>query len=316
MNLKKYLNNLDNKPDLIYTAYPTMTSAHIAGKYANNYEISFVLDIQDIWPEAFKITTNLSDKIVNILTLPLTFYANKIYSLADFIIGVSDTFVQRACKLSYTTNKNLVVYIGTDLEYFDQQKTNFNIEKNNQFWLTYIGTLSHSYDIKTVIKAVKEVEKEGYDDIKFKVIGTGPFEEQFKKVAKDINSPTEFLGYLKYEKMIPYLVNSDLALNALKKSSMGSVTNKLGDYLASGLPILNSGSNQEVRNMIENKKVGYNYKPGNVNELARLIIKLYKNNDKRETFSNNSRQFAEDKFDRNITYDKIYKVLENLIKNY
>lgn len=56
--LRKYLQSR-KKPDLIYCAVPSLDVAMVVAKYAKKHEIHFVLDIQDLWPEAFEMIFNV-----------------------------------------------------------------------------------------------------------------------------------------------------------------------------------------------------------------------------------------------------------------
>lgn len=311
-NLKLFFRNMMEKPDVIYCAYPTMGAAYISGKFAKENKIPFILDIQDVWPESIKTAINLPGKIVDFLIFPFTIYANKIYSMADFIIGVSQTYVDRAKKVNNKAKGFLRIFIGTDLHYFDQFRFDSVEKSEGEFWITYIGNLSYSYDIETVIKAVTILKGKGYEKIKFKIMGGGPFVDRFKNYARRLNAPVDFLGYKKHEEMIPFLVNSDIAVNAISRGSQSSITNKIGDYLAAGLPVLNSSMNKEFMSMVENYKLGLNYLPGDYKKLTDHIEYLYSNKKERIKFGENSRKLAEKCFDRGNTYKKICEVIENI----
>lgn len=314
-NLKKYLKSLINKPDIIYCAYPTMEAAFVAGRYAKLNNIYFILDVQDIWPESIKCAINLPEKLVDFLIYPLTLFANRIYSMADCIIGVSKTYVDRAKKANKNSKKYLTVYIGTDLEYFDKCKNAFNIEKlKKEFWVIYIGTLGYSYDVKTCIKTIAILNKAGFNNIKLMVIGKGPFEQKLKKYAKDLNAMVIFKGYVMYDKMVSYLIKSDIAANAINKKAQQSITNKISDYLAAGLPILNSSRNNEFMKMVVDNELGFNYMPGNCEELEKYIKLLYNNQNKRIQFGKNARKLAEKYFNRSNSYKKIYELIEKISK--
>jgi glycosyltransferase involved in cell wall biosynthesis len=292
-----------------------MEAAFIAGRYAKLNDIYFILDVQDIWPESIKCAINLPEKLVDFLIYPFTLFANRIYNMADYIIGVSKTYVDRARKSNKNPKKYLTVYIGTDLEYFDRCKNNFHIEKpKKEFWITYIGTLGYSYDIKTYIKVIGKLNRAGFNNIKLVIIGKGPFEQTLKKYAKDLKAEIVFMGYIMYDEMVSYLVKSDIAANAINKKAKQSITNKIGDYLAAGLPILNSSRNKEFMKMVVDYELGFNYIPGNCKELENYVKVLYNDRNKRLQFGKNARKLAEKYFDRRDSYKKIYELIEKISK--
>ena len=97
-NLKKYLKQID-KPDIIYCAIPSLSVAKVAAKYAEKKNIRFIIDVQDLWPEAFKMVFNIPI-ISNLIFYPMKKEADYIYSKADDIIAVSDTYVDRAVSVN------------------------------------------------------------------------------------------------------------------------------------------------------------------------------------------------------------------------
>ncbi|PFO04948.1 glycosyltransferase WbuB [Bacillus sp. AFS076308] len=308
--LAVYLKNIRQRPDVIYCAYPMMDAAFIVGRYAKKYQIPFVMDIQDVWPEAIKNAIPLPELLVDFLLYPLTVYANKIYSLADYVVGVSKSYVQRVSKVNLNAKSYLPIFIGTDLGVFDSNKENYIKKDPNEFWITYIGTLSYSYDLETVIHAVAILKNKGHSNIIFKVLGSGPLQSKFEKLANQLGAPVDFMGHFKYEEMIPYLINSNLAANTISKGAQQSITNKIGDFLSAGLPILNSSLNQEFMNMVTTESIGYNYNPGDTVKLAGLIEHLYHNRGLCAKFGANARKLAEEKFDRRQSYGEIYNLIE------
>lgn len=82
--------------------------------------------------------------------------ADNIYIQADEVIAVSNTYCERALEVNKKCDRAHTVFLGTKLEDFDNNsKTKTTIEKkDNRIWLMYCGSLSHSYDLKTVIDAL------------------------------------------------------------------------------------------------------------------------------------------------------------------
>lgn len=117
-NLKKEMKSQE-KPDLIYCAYPMMTAAYFADRFAKKNNIPFILDIQDTWLESISAGINTDNLIVKICMFPFTIFANMIYRMADVIIGVSETYVNRG-KVGYGKAKDFIpVYIGAEGNKFD-----------------------------------------------------------------------------------------------------------------------------------------------------------------------------------------------------
>lgn len=312
-NLKLYLELKENKVDVVYAAYPLMGAAQLAGSFAKRLGVPFILDIQDIWPESINSVLKLPDRWLKLLLAPMTAYANQVYKLADYIVGVSDTYVARGKAANRKAKAYHCLFIGADQAYFDvcaSRKVEVN-KPMGEFWITYIGTLSHSYDIETVIKAVALLERTGYRDMVFNIFGSGPHESRYRELAKQLQAPVRFMGHQSYEDMIPYLVRSDVAANAISKGARASVTNKIGDFLFAGLPMINSCENKEVMKMVTDCHIGFNYRPGDYTECAHYIALLFHQKQFSRQLGVNSRNLAESRFDRRKTYPELYKLILN-----
>ncbi|SEC17947.1 Glycosyltransferase involved in cell wall bisynthesis [Maribacter dokdonensis] len=310
-NLEKELNKTEVSPDLIYFSFPTYTSAQKTINYAKKNNIPTIIDIQDLWPESLLILLQIPKAILKLLYFPFIVRRNNILSDVNAIVSVSKTFIKRTKNLKNDVT-NLSVYIGVDLNKFDSCTFKY-IKPKGEFWLIYVGTISFSYDIETIINAMEHLKsKPETRCIKLNILGVGPNIERLKKIATLNELPIHFTGFLKYEDMVNYLKNSDIALNSIVKKSQTSVTNKLGDYFAAGLPILNSCINTEVRNLITIDKTGLNYEAGNEIELASKVHKMFKDKKKLKIYAQNSRHVAEEKFDRKKTYPQIVKLIENV----
>ena len=300
--------------DLIYCAVPTQNAAIVAGKYAKSRGIPFIIDVQDLWPEAMKLVFNVP-VISDILFLPLKISSETAYSMADAIVAVSDTYLNRAARSHQNSKSNLTVYIGTDLDCFDKGvKDNFaKVNKSkDEFWVTYIGTLGASYDIKTLISAVSILHNKGLTNIRPMIVGDGPLRYDFERFAREAGVDAVFTGMLAYDLMAAYLKKSDIVANAIRKNAPQSITNKIGDFLASGLPVVNGSNNEEFREMVEKYKIGYNYVPEKAESMAEAIEKMYHNVHHRKIMGKNARALAEKKFNRKITYEEIINLIKKI----
>lgn len=313
LNLMKKVKSME-KPDLIYCAYPTMTSAFLMEKYAQKNKIPFFLDVQDTWPESISAGINTKNLLVKLLMFPFKIYADMIYRNTDLIFGVSETYVNRA-KVKKTKAKEFIsVYIGAEGSKFEGVKfKNLKVNKN-EIWIIYIGTLSHSYDIETAINTFNLLDNK---NIKLYILGDGPDYNKLEDTAKRLNllNKTVFLkGMLSYEKMLNYLKSSDIALNAIKNSALQTITNKFGDYVSAGLPILNCGSSLEVKKLINEKKLGINYIAEDSESLKMGIIKILSDKSKLMEYSKNCKKLSKEKFDRNRSYQIIFDKIEEILK--
>lgn len=307
-NLKQYLSKR-KKPDVIYCAVPSLDVAEVAARYAKENNIEFIIDIQDLWPEAFKMVFSIP-VISNIVFGPMKRKADRIYKNADKIIAVSETYKSRAELVNNKARNNISVFLGTELERFDRMVDNIEVKKKtNEFWIAYVGTLGHSYDLRFVIDAISIVNESMENSIKFVVMGDGPLGDSFKTYAEKKGVVAWFTGRLPYSEMVSILAKCDIAVNPISKGAAQSIINKVGDYAAAGLPVVNTQECIEYRQLIEEYGCGYNCDNSDAADLANKIERLYIDSQLRVRMGYKNRQLAEEKFDRKKTYEDMADIV-------
>lgn len=302
----KYLKKR-KKPDVVYCAIPTLKAASVAGKYCNKNGIKFIIDIQDLWPEAYKMVLNIP-LISNILFLPFKVLADKAYRRADKIIAVSQTYVKRALAVNKKNNNGYAVFLGTDLKTFDKNvEIGRKILKNSgEIWMGYCGTLGSSYNLLIVFDALKRIND---SKIKFIIMGDGPKKEEFERTSKGLN--VFFTGRLPYQDMCGVLSQCDFVINPIMHNAAQSIINKHADYAAVGLPVINTQENNEYRKLVEQYNMGFNVDNNDIDDLAEKIQILSNDATLRSKMGKNARKCAEELFDR----DKTYSIITNLAKD-
>lgn len=312
-NVAKYLYKID-KPDVIYCAVPSLTAAMAAANYCKKNGVKFVVDLQDLWPEAFAMA--IRNKLLQKAFLPMKWYADKIYSSADMAVAVSDSYVNRILEVNKKLEKGISVFLGNDGESFEEGRKSYHLERtDSELVIGYIGNMSTSYDMPCVFDALSKVEKRGIVNkpIRFVLIGGGVDEDSFKEYASRVYPNTCFLGRKSYLEMAGMLCGCDIVVNPIVKGSVASIINKVGDYALSGLPVINTQESDEYRKLIEDYHCGINCECGNSDEVANAIEKLAQDESLRKEMGNNSKRLGRDKFDRRYTYSTIADGLEKLM---
>ena len=308
-NVLKYLEQR-KKPDLIIVSVPSLAVADYVTKFANKKDIPVIVDIQDLWPEAFKMALNIPI-VSDILFYPMKKQAERVYRRATDIMAVSDTYVEFG-KRQNPNCKGLSIYIGTDSALVRAKTEGVRVQKNeNEFWIGYVGALGHSYDIRSCILAAKELGSRGYNNVVLKIMGDGVLRKDFEEFAKNQGVKSDFTGLLEYGKMMKTLELCDVALNPIVGKSVSSIINKVSDYAAAGVPVINTQNSPEYRMILEEYKAGISVTNGDVIELADAIQKIYLSEDLRKEMSEGSRRLYVERFDRQVSYPKLlYRINE------
>lgn len=306
-NVKKYLENLQEKPDIIYCAVPSLDVAYEVGKYAKKNNIKFIIDIQDLWPEAFQMVFKVPI-ISNIIFYPFKKKANKIYSMADYIIAVSETYLERGKKENICEGK--AIYLGTEKILIDSIEKIELCKEEDEIWIAYVGTLGSSYDLNIIIEAISELDSNFKKKVVFQVMGDGPLRKNFEKFSKERKINIKFWGNLEYKYMIGVLKNCDIAVNPIRKGAAQSIINKVGDYAAVGLPVINTQENKEYQELVEKYNIGFNCSNNNVKEISEKLVILISNRTVRENMGKYNRKLFLDKFNRVENYKKIIDLIK------
>ena len=301
--------------DIVYCHIPDNHLAALVSSYAKRNHFPLIVDTEDLWPEAMRMVFNFP-VVSDILFYPFARDAKRAYENASAVIGCSDQYRDQCETYGIHCEKKLTVYVGNDLARFDEGVRKFASEVDkpeNEFWLTYAGTLGASYDIATLVRAAQILKEKGIDEVKVKILGDGPERTRFESVAKEKDCNVEFLGYQRYEKMAAFLSKSDVNVNSLIKSAPQGFASKIGDYLASGKPLINTGSNGEFRRAVEHEGWGLNVEAEKPEELTQAILFLKENPNLCKEMGEKARKIATQKYDRKTSYLAIIRLADSLI---
>ncbi len=301
-NVEKYLRQR-KRPDVIYCAIPSLTGPNLIAKYCEKNNIRFVIDVQDLWPEAFKMVFNVP-VVSGIVFAPFSVLANGIYKRADAICGVSDTYCSRALRVNKKCAKSATVFLGTDLTTFDAyaRAKPIRTKPNDEVWLAYCGTLGSSYDLTCVIDALNLLDDER---VKFIVMGDGPKMDEFRGYSEQKHTKTWFVGRLQYDQMCSLLSSCDITVNPIVHGAAGSIINKHADYAASGLPVINTQESEEYRKLVDEYNMGFNCENGSSSDVAVKLRMLIDNVKLCRKMGANARRCAEERFDRVTSYNRL-----------
>lgn len=310
-SVAKYLRTRATVPDVVYCASPSPAAAKACAQYAQRHRKAFVVDIQDLWPEAFGMSLPVP-LTINLLFQPMIRASRIAYRQADLVVGVSGTYIAHAERTAGRPIPASVVFLGTSLAVQDQ--TALHPAPDRAFKpvnIGYAGTLSHSYDIPLVIDAMRRLSQENdrFSTLELTVLGDGPKRQEFEHYAQQSGVRVRFLGRLAYPDMVRELRSCGIAVNPIVAGSMGSILNKAGDYAAAGLPVINTQESPEYRDLLDSYEAGRNCANGSVADVAEGIRELVDDPALRARLGQNSRRMAEDLFDRDTTYDALARKL-------
>lgn len=302
-NFRNWLSEVavDIRYDLVYSAYPLISTNLILGSAKYRMGFKLIVDVQDIWPEAISSALPLVGGIPSGV-FPFSRRADAAYRAADALVAVSDTYLERAKRVNPLV-PSLTTYIGSDLELLTSVPREDLPGSHPHFM--YLGTLSHSYDIETVLKGF-EVFRQQHSEACLHILGDGPDRARLERMA---GRHVYFYGLVPYVRMVALAKGADYFINPIKSAAKNSVTNKLADYILLGKPIVSSQTNPEVCSLLE-RVGGIQYESGNVASFSNAVARMV--NHESESYD---RGDIERLFDRRLSYKALVRFIERIFNN-
>ena len=254
-NLRKLAELEPQRPDLVIASLPPLASAAALAAFCRAREIAFVVDVMDAWPENFA-------RVVPRWTLaPLRARARRIYRSAQGVSAVAARYLELAKSYGAQCPTHLA-YHGIELA----SPPPVHAERG-VFRLVYVGTMGTSYDLETVIDAVREMP-----DVELDLAGTGPKEPALRARAEGC-ARIHFHGYLGDEELRALLARADAGLVPMFDDSCVGVPYKLADYAAAGVPVVNT-LHGETERLLAEHGAGVTCAVGDVRALCAAVAEL------------------------------------------
>jgi glycosyltransferase involved in cell wall biosynthesis len=269
---KKYTAHL-SPPDVIIGSSPHLFAAFSAYLLAKRFNVPFLLEIRDIWPDSLADLSHLSKYN------PLFYLMKKIeltlYREADHIISLLPGIKDYLIKSGVAEDKIAWLPNTIDPELYSIPTKHTAREK---FTVMYAGAHGVANDLDTCLDAAKLLQQSTIgNQIQIILIGDGP--EKKRLISRAINEEIHLIKLIDpVPKTLIYdkLSQADIFLMPLKHSAIyrfGISPNKLFDYLLMARPIIFAVNTPF--NPIEINNAGITISPGNPHALAEAISQLF-----------------------------------------
>lgn len=303
-----------NKPDVIFMAFPSISIAYEITKWAKQFHIPVIVDIIDPWPDIFrKNMKGIPLKLQDLILAPMIARVKSIFKKASAVTAISHQYINWARGYYPQLSQTDCFYPAVQLKQVQNQlavigsKVTKDISK---FRIIYAGSLASSYDIPTILKAANILEDKYPGKTEFIIAGAGPHAVAVNEYAEK-NTNLKYLGRLaKHDLMKEYFL-SDLGLTQHIKGATQSVTYKLFDLLACGLPIMNS-LESEMKDIILDNKVGLFNAPGDAVCLAANIEYCLTNKIEYEAMRQRAVELTARLGDADVVYENALGFIEKI----
>ncbi len=234
-------------------------------------------------------------------------FMRKIYWQFDKISSNSDRLIFLNKRLKelrekagiLEANKNSsIIPIGTEIKFSGKRPA------KNSVTLCFIGVLKKSQGLDLVFQNLPKLQKL-YPGLKIEIIGSGPDEDYFKKLAKESSIKINFYGFLdesQNKKISKIFLNSSIGIATYVpgKSNVSYYgdPSKIKMYLGFGLPVITTNAfafSEEIKNTKSGIIINYHKK-------GELIGAINKINNNYLFYQDNARKLAKKYF-----YKKLYR---------
>ncbi len=300
------------RPDIILASYPSPELCFEGMRFAKKYDISFIVDIRDPWPDIFP---EYFPPLIRWCLSPVIYYYRlKIRSIvrsADSILAVSEAMLSWGIRYSGRpkSKRDKVFYIGYNQQGVEREMTvpEYFTEENPLICL-FATTCGKSYDGFTLVEAARILESSDEHRVCFIVSGDGEFRPKWIAKASGLKT-VQFTGWISDEELQTYFLKAHVGLILMH----GGITsywlgNKIYEYLSTFLTLVNNVP-REPAEIVDKYKLGLNISPKSPQALADAISTLLNSPETVKELMKNSKKAFLEIFERERIYDGYVKYL-------
>jgi glycosyltransferase involved in cell wall biosynthesis len=312
------------RPDVIHCGYPTIELADVTTTYGRELEIPVIVDCRDQWPDIF---ASYLQSGLRPFCVPLVTYwkgkRNKVMRKAHCISGVTDHFVnwglEAAGRVRTEQDRAFPLAIDTEEPSPAQllQAEDFWIQKlrgleSGRTIIVFSGTVSVQMDQITVMEASKALSETQRNKLLLVMCARGDAYEDMEHSARNHRhilmagwrNAAEMKVILSKAKvgLLPYANTPDRLIN---------VPNKVGEYLAHGVPVMTCLKGVTGQ-LLETQGVGIPYTFGSLESSKNALIDLVSGRYDFDKMSMAARELYYRLFDANKVYKDLCEYVEGV----
>jgi glycosyltransferase involved in cell wall biosynthesis len=318
----KNLAALHMPPDLIVCCLPPLELCWQAVNYGMRHKVPVIIDVQDLWPDAFmKFAPDVLKPAWRLLLTPWYNLVRKACANANAITAITDEFLDWALRYanrdktpldkSFPFGYDDTTPDGDAVSAAEKRWESLGICKNpHDFISCFIGFMGRHYELEVVIEAAHKLQHDR-PGFKFVLCGTGDNLEKYKQLAAGCSNVI-FPGWINEAEIWTLMRKSSVGLAPYKKTAtlIKNLTNKPVEYMSAGLPVISSLGGV-LETTLSTYGCGITYVPGDTDRLVNILKDLCDNPEIRESMSINARKLFQDKFSADKVYGEMIEYIEH-----
>lgn len=300
---------------VLQSTHTAFMSAYLLHKYLKK---PVVYNNFDVFPDGPYLFGAIRNKAVYSI---LSILQNYIYKTSNKIVVISEdmkrTFLRKGIKESKLVtipnwyDSNAVKEVGESDNQFIKK---YDIDRN-KFIVQYAGNIGYTFNYRAFVEIAKILINES--DIEFHIIGTGGFEEDFKREVMDAG-PINIRFFPWQDSSIINDVYSacDIEMIPLSKGVIStSFPSKCTLLMACGRTFLcMCENNSDFYKTINNEKVGFCVSRTNYEKAANIIKKLSKKKSTLLKMEERAKKFGEEYYSSAVNAKKYVEIIKELVE--
>ena len=247
-----------------------------------------------------------SSKLLAMLHIPYFLVGYWMLRSADKIICVSEEERKILIK-RFLIRAQKVIHIPNGVSYREIANSK-PLLRDSRFRMLYVGRLSREKDLKTLIRACKEI-KHDIPNMQLVIVGDGPEKENLRKFALRASlEDALWVGEVLHKDVGSYFKSASVFV--LPSHHECSPISILEAY-AAGVPVVVSDA-INLKMLIKEKRLGLVFKKSNEKDLAKQIFRIYREERTKETLIFRGKDYAK-RFDWNEIVDKLAELYHSII---
>lgn len=309
------------RPDLIVYSESPLSLGYAGQKLAAAFDCPVIYHQMDLWPELIVAAFPKPLRAMAALAFaPVYARRRQVYRQLSAATGLASRYLDVVLREAPALRQqpHAVVYNGIDVTAFRQAMSQPSAplpglpdKRPADVWAVFAGSLGPSYDIPTLWRAAQQLESSD-SPVHIVIAGDGPYRQELEhRCASPSNTRLHYLGKLAPSQLAVLYAQCDIGLCAYSDHSNVEMPDKIYDYTAAGLPVINSLKG-EVSDVIRQQAIGLQYRAGDVGDLLHQLRSISDDRSALAAMAERSRRQGA-VYDQHVQYAKMTELIESVV---
>ena len=214
-------------------------------------------------------------------------------------------------------DKITLIYQGTDVERFQSTEAGkrealkrYPLPEHASPILASVGSFEHRKGHPILFEAISELKTGPLPNVHLMMVGDGPDEQILRNMANELGIERNITFFPFTDE--PQYVFERADITVLPSLYKEGLPNVLLESMSMGVPVVSSNLGG-VSEIVFNGKTGFIVEPGNKDQLADAIVKLWNNRSSYMKMRQNARRLMTENFDKEQQFGRFLEYFRNLL---